>query len=134
MQEPFLGAGVGGFWTTKARVLYDISGAHNGYLGLILELGFFGWTVCMLFLLSFASAAARCLHVDYKWGMLCMMFLFSILTHNIGEESINCLTARLTAVLILLHVSCARITTLGLRNQSKGATDQTSGDEFAACF
>ena len=106
MAQPFLGAGVGGFWTTQARVLYDISGTHNGYLGVILETGFVGLLLFAAFLLSATKTAHRFLSADYHWGALCLMALASILTHNIGEESINCFTARLTSVLILLLVSC----------------------------
>lgn len=105
-EAPVLGYGVGGFWTTHAREFYDISGAHNGYIGEILEGGFAGLLLFSIYLLSVAKTAHKLLSVDPNWAALCLMFLFAILSHNIGEESINSFTSRLTAVLILLSVSC----------------------------
>src|SRR5262249_4712209 len=72
---PLLGAGVAGFWTTRARVLYDISGAHNGYLGEILEGGFVGWLLLFILVLSIAKAGHWVLRIDPAWGALCLMFL-----------------------------------------------------------
>lgn len=106
MAQPWLGYGVGGFWTTQARELYDISGAHNGYLGVILETGFVGLVLCAAFVLSVAKNLYKFLDIDYNWGALCMMVLVATLSHNIGEESINSFTSRLMAVLLLLSVSC----------------------------
>lgn len=104
--SPFVGYGVGGFWTTYARELYDISGAHNGYLGEILEGGFVGLFLLSLFLLSLAKAAHRLLWIDADWAALCVMFLVAVLSHNIGEESINSFTSRLTSILVLVSLSC----------------------------
>jgi exopolysaccharide production protein ExoQ len=110
-ESPLLGYGVGGFWTTHARELYDISGAHNGYLGEILEGGFIGMLLLSLFLLSITKTAHRISSIDPNWSALCLMFLFAILGHNMGEESINSLTARLTSVLVLLSITCHGVET-----------------------
>lgn len=105
-ESPLVGYGVGGFWTTRAREIYDISGAHNGYLGEILEGGFVGLLLLSLFLLSITKTAHRLWIIDPNWSALCLMFLFAVLSHNMGEESINSLTARLTSVLVLLSATC----------------------------
>jgi exopolysaccharide production protein ExoQ len=106
MEQPFVGYGVGGFWTTRAREIYDISGAHNGFLGVILEGGFAGLIFMTAFIFSITKAAHNLLKIDENWAALSSMFLFAILSHNIGEESINAFTSRLTSVLLLLNVSC----------------------------
>jgi O-antigen ligase len=103
---PLLGAGVAGFWTTQARELYDISGAHNGYLGEILEGGFVGWLLLFILLLSITKAGHRVLRIDPNWGTLCLMCLFGTLTHNIGEESINSPTSRLLSILLMVYCCC----------------------------
>ncbi len=105
-ESPIVGYGVGGFWTTQAREFYDISGAHNGYLGELLEGGFLGLFLLTLFLLSIIKAAHRFLWIDPDWAALCMMFMFAVLSHNIGEESINSLTSRLTSILVLVSLIC----------------------------
>lgn len=105
-KSPFLGYGYGAFWTTEAREIYDISDAHNGYLGVILETGFVGLLLYAMFLLSAAINAHRFFPIDYNWGALCLIFAVSILLHNIGESSLNSFSARLTGLLLLLNLSC----------------------------
>lgn len=109
MQSPLLGYGYGGFWTTQARELYDISGTHNGYLGVILEIGFLGWVIFACLLVSFARAAQAMLSGDFNWGALCVMVLASSLVHNIAEESLKEFSGRLMAVVLLLSTPCRDI-------------------------
>lgn len=107
MKQPLLGYGYGGFWSTAAREAYDISDSHNGYLAVILEIGFVGLILYSVFLLSATKAAERLLNYDYRWGALCLMFVVGILIHNVGEASLNSFNAALTAVFLLLNVSCS---------------------------
>ena len=105
IQNPFLGSGFGAFWTPKAIDLYRIGEAHNGYLEVLLELGFVGLLLFSMFLLSCCRKAQRALGHNYDWGSLWICFLLMALIHNISETSINSFTTQLTAVLLFLAVS-----------------------------
>jgi hypothetical protein len=62
----------------------DIGEAHNGYLEVVLALGFIGLTLWGIFLLSCCRKAQRMLFDDYDWGSLWICFLFMSLIHNIN--------------------------------------------------
>jgi exopolysaccharide production protein ExoQ len=101
-KSPVVGHGYGGFWTTEAREKFDISDAHNGYLGVILETGFLGLLIFSAMMLSAARIAYTALYNDYDWGCFCMMLPASTLLHNIAEQSLNGLTQRLMALMLLV--------------------------------
>jgi len=105
MQHPILGSGFGGFWSTKTREFYDISDSHNGYLAMLLELGFVGFLILAGFLLSFCRNAQNELAHDFDWGNLCFCCLVMVLIHNIGESSIKGFSNQLMAILIFLSIS-----------------------------
>jgi len=108
MQHPLLGHGFGGFWTTTTREVFDIPGAHNGYLEVILELGFVGLLLCVIFLLSSFRKAQRVMTQDFDWGALWICFLLMAVAHNIAESSLNTFTTRLMVVIFLLSVSSTK--------------------------
>lgn len=105
MQNPIMGHGFGGFWTSTSRVLYNISEGHSGYLDVILDLGFVGLLMVSLFLLSSIRKAYRELTHDFDWAVLWICFIFMAIIHNITESSFNSFTSHLTAVLLFLAVS-----------------------------
>lgn len=105
LQRPILGHGVGGFWTSTAREVYDINEAHSGYLDVLLNIGFVGLFLFSMFLLSSCRKAQRELNDDFDWAILIICFLLMAVIHNITESSFNSLTAQMTAVLLFLAVS-----------------------------
>lgn len=105
MQRPILGRGFGGFWTTQARIVFDISEAHNGYLDVMLDLGFAGIIFLLGYLLWSCRKAQICLALDYDWGALWLCYIVMLVVHNISETSINSLVSHLSAVVLLLSVS-----------------------------
>jgi len=105
MSRPILGHGFGGFWNTEARELYDISDSHNGYLGVLLEIGFVGLLLYAIFFLSSFRKAQRVMAQDFDWGALWICFLLMAVTHNIAESSLNTLMTILMSVILLLTVS-----------------------------
>ena len=105
MKQPILGHGYGAFWTTEARNFYDISDAHNGYLGTILETGMMGITLFAVLMLSLVNSAHSMLTTDFRLGALSLMILTGALLHNIAEQSLNEFTGRLMAVSLLATVS-----------------------------
>ncbi len=86
MQNPLLGHGVGGFWTDAMRTMSDAN-AHNGYLDIILNMGFVGHILFSLFLLSCCLKARKVMVADFDWGVLLICFLLIAVVHNIGESS-----------------------------------------------
>ena len=108
LENPVVGNGFGGFWTAKTRSLFDISGAHSGYLDVLLGLGFIGLLLVSLFLLSSCRKAHRELSRDFPWGLLWISYLITAAVHNIGESSLDSFTTELTAVLLFMAVSSSR--------------------------
>jgi O-antigen ligase len=100
-EQPLLGYGVGSFWTTSRRQLYDISDGHNGYLDVLLELGVVGLGLYSAWLLSCARWLHKTLTVDYDWASLAISFLIMTLVFNATESTLSGLAEQLTAVAAL---------------------------------
>jgi exopolysaccharide production protein ExoQ len=105
IQNPILGGGFGGFWIPTIQQEVRIGEAHNGYLDVLLELGFFGLLLVSMFLLSSCRMAHRELKRDFDWASFYICFLLMALVHNISESSLNSLTSHMTAVIMFLTVS-----------------------------
>jgi len=105
MQQPILGYGFAGFWTTNAREEFDISGSHNGYLDLILELGFIGLLFYTFFIVSNIKKAQRVLVNNFDWGVFWVCFLVMALVSNITESLFSSFESRMMVVIICLTFS-----------------------------
>lgn len=104
MQKPILGYGHGGFWTDAMRQLTS-SHAHNGYLDVVLNLGFVGLLLFIIFLMFCSRKAQKIMIKDFDWGVLLICFLLIIVVHNIAESSFTSFTSHLLAVILFLVVS-----------------------------
>lgn len=105
LKRPFLGGGFGGFWTQKTKELYRISGAHSGYLDVLLGLGFIGLFLLSIFLLSSCQKACRIMSTDFYWGVLSICFIMMAAVHNITESSIDSFASYMVAVVLFFSVS-----------------------------
>lgn len=105
MQRPILGHGFGGFWAPLTRKMHDIGEAHNGYLEIMLELGFVGILLFSMFLLRCCRKAQGELRHDFYWASLWICFLLMAAVHNVTESSLNDFQSHLTAILLFLAVS-----------------------------
>jgi exopolysaccharide production protein ExoQ len=103
MDKPILGHGYGGFWTTQMRDLTS-SHAHNGYLDVILNIGFLGLILVSILLLSWCQRAQCVIAYDFEWGVLFVCYLIMLAIFNIPESAINSLTAALSAVVMFFSV------------------------------
>lgn len=110
MSRPILGYGFGGFWTTAARAQFQISEGHNGYLDLILSLGFVGLMLFAIFLLSSARKAQQLMTEDFDWGALWICYLLMTVILNITESSLGSFTAKMMAVIFLMTTSSTTFT------------------------
>ncbi len=110
LKKPWVGHGFGGFWTTKARVMFDISEAHSGYLDILLGLGFIGLVLFSMFVLSTCRKAQHELNSDFDWAVLVICFFIMAVIHNVAETSFNSLANHLTAILLFLAVSSSQTT------------------------
>ena len=119
MQHPFGGYGFGGFWTPESRQYFHIGEAHNGYLDVLLEIGFIGLTLVTFFLLSSCRRAQRIMKDDFYWGSLWICFLIMTVIHNITESSLNALASHLTAILIFFSVTSSSITSNNEKTQTE---------------
>jgi O-antigen ligase len=104
MSKPVLGHGVGGFWTTDKIGAFFFP-AHNGYLEVLLVLGFVGLILISIFLISSARKAQNQLTREYDWGVLWICWLTMALLNNIAESSLNSFSSFLMAVPLWFTVS-----------------------------
>jgi len=104
MDRPILGHGFGGFWTDAIREATS-SHAHNGYLDMILNLGFAGHILFSIFLLSCCRRLQKVMTQDFDWGAFGICFLVMAIVHNIAESSIVGFTGILSTVILVLAVS-----------------------------
>lgn len=105
MQNPILGQGYGGFWTDAHRAATS-SHAHNGYLDIVLNLGFFGLITFSAFLLSCCRNGHRVMMQDFFWGCLSLVILFTFAVHNIAESTVTSLGGLAAASILFMYV-CA---------------------------
>ncbi len=107
MGSPIGGRGFGGFWTSRTRDYYQISGAHSGYLDVLLGVGSIGLVLVSIFLITSCWKACREIEMDAFWGLLWLGMLVMSVVHNIGESSIDTFTSPLSAMLLFFAVSSA---------------------------
>ncbi|MFC2168342.1 O-antigen ligase family protein [Acidobacteriota bacterium] len=109
MQRPIIGSGFGGFWTPGARIFFQISEGHSGYLDMLLGLGFAGIFLISLFLFSSCRKAQRKLYQDFDWGVLWICYIIMVAVHNIAESSIDSLENFLIAIILFFTVASANV-------------------------
>jgi exopolysaccharide production protein ExoQ len=121
LQHPLLGHGFGGFWTEATIAYQEVNSVHNGYLEVILHLGFVGLILVSLFLLSSLRRAQQLVKNDFYWVSLWICFLFMSILHNMGESSLDSFSRTLTAMLVFLYVASSSI----IKDYENFNTDQT---------
>ncbi len=109
MTAPLLGLGFGGFWVLPIK--NGVTSPHNGYLGIMLELGIVGILLMFGFVLSMCKASHRCLSRDFWWGSLGICLLLMVVLHNTSEASFvrtsDVLWSLLVFVRMTLPLDCA---------------------------
>jgi O-antigen ligase len=87
-QNPWFGVGYGGFWGLKNDAsVFWMSQAHNGYLGVYLDVGIVGIIVLFAFLMAFCGKIRRELNYLFDWGVFGCCFLFMMLLNNYSEDN-----------------------------------------------
>ena len=104
MQNPFLGHGFGGFWTEEIRAETS-SHAHNGYLDIVLNLGFVGLALFFMLFLSYCRKARQCMTADFDWSCLWICLMFIATVHNIAESSVTAFTGLFSSSLLFLFIA-----------------------------
>jgi exopolysaccharide production protein ExoQ len=105
MKSPIIGGGFGGFWTPRTKEAFQITGAHNGYLDVLLGLGFIGIVLVSAYYLWSCRKAHALLSVDFYWAAMWICFIMMSLVHNMAESSMDSLTEQLSATILLFTVS-----------------------------
>jgi exopolysaccharide production protein ExoQ len=113
MQRPILGGGVGGFWTPGTREAFNISGAHSGYLDILLMLGFVGILLFSFYYLASCRKAHRELSYNFNWGTLWICYLIMTLVLNIAESTMDSFTSSLPAIILFITVSSTKALRIG---------------------
>ena len=106
LERPILGYGYGGFWTDAIRQLTS-SHAHNGYLDIILNLGFVGLFLFSMVFISCCRKAHEAMASDFDWGIFSFCYLTILMVHNIAESSATSFDSFNPAVLLLLILTTA---------------------------
>jgi O-antigen ligase len=104
LTKPVLGHGLGGFWTSENLGKFYFP-AHNGYLEVLLILGFVGLLLFSMFLISSARKAQNQLTREYEWGVLWICWLTMALLYNITESSLHSFSSLSMAVPLWLALS-----------------------------
>lgn len=110
MEHPLIGYGYGGFWTQKLRQEL-ISGGHNGYLDVILNIGFIGLFLLSGFILNSTRKAHEYLNIDFDWSVLWLCLVIITLIHNITESSIHAFSTELTAIILFFTITSTKPST-----------------------
>jgi O-antigen ligase len=115
-QQPLLGYGFGGFWGTdpvRALAFHDASDfvrqfgqAHNGYLGIALELGLTGLAFWLLVLATALKTSITQLSTRQPDAPLVFVVLVYCLLHNMFERSFFVAMSPLwfALIFVLLHL------------------------------
>jgi len=109
MQKPIWGHGFGGFWTEEIQSITSTH-AHNGYLDVVLNVGFFGLLLFSIFILSCSRKVQIVMTHDFDWGNLFICFLLMAIVHNIAESTIVGFTGGLSVILLFMSVFSKRLT------------------------
>lgn len=109
MKQPILGGGFGSFWRTETRNFYEMSHAHNGYIEILLELGFVGIVFFSLFLLSSCRKAYKEMIHNFDFGVLWISFILMTVLYNITESSQTFMTHHMAIVLFFTVFSVHRL-------------------------
>jgi O-antigen ligase len=115
-QRPVFGFGFGGFWTEAMRQQTS-SHAHNGYLDIILNIGFIGYMLFFIFWLLCCQRAQKMLIYNFEWAVLWISYLLIMFVHNIAESSMARLTNILPATILFLMIFSSIPRKLQVRNQ-----------------
>jgi exopolysaccharide production protein ExoQ len=95
--HPTFGSGYGGFWVGPfdtspsyefLKRLYFYPGeAHNGYLDIVLDLGYVGLLLLGAFIVRYLALSNRLLKIDRPQGLLYLSLLLYFLLANLTESS-----------------------------------------------
>ena len=133
MKRPLTGHGFGGFWTSKTRVVFDITEAHSGYLEMLLVLGIIGLLLFSMFVLSTCRKAQNELNKDFDWSALIICYFLMAILHNVAESSFSAFSSHLTAMLLFLAVSFSASSSYVPKvSSTQLRTDQANKDESKA--
>lgn len=106
LNKAFLGHGFGGFWTDAMRNI-AASHAHNGYLDVILDLGFIGLVLFSVFLFKNCRNAQREMTKNFDFGLLWFCILLMSVIQDIAESSMTSLASHNAAILMLFNITIA---------------------------
>ena len=103
-----LGVGYGSFWGTgvipvnfdiRYSYLMFLNQSHNGYLDVLIQLGFIGLSLCFLFLITFIKTEFKQIMVGFKY------LIIFVLVHNITESSLLRDTHFIWLLLLIVIIS-----------------------------
>jgi exopolysaccharide production protein ExoQ len=106
MAKPILGHGVGGFWTDAGRDAFISS--HNGYLEMILNLGFLGLSLFLMLFVSWARRAPMVMAADTYWGIFFICWLIMGLFYSISESSLTSFKGMITSILVIISIASSK--------------------------
>jgi exopolysaccharide production protein ExoQ len=102
MNKPILGHGFYSFSARSISKLY--ANAHNGYLEVILGLGFVGLLLASFFVLASFRKALEEFRNEFNWACLWICWLIMALISNFSESTLHSFSNILMAVLMWLTI------------------------------
>lgn len=108
-RNPLFGTGYGGFWGLGDEIssTHGVKQAHNGYLGVYLEVGIVGIVLLFAFLMEFCGKVRRELNHVFDWAVFGVCFLLMTLLYNYTEGSFLTISYLWTAMVFVTVVFSA---------------------------
>ena len=103
IENPILGHGYGGFWTSDMRNSGYYPG-HNGYLETILGTGFIGLILLSTFFVANCRVLHKLMDVDFVWGTFWFCILLMTVTRNITESVIMDFSTYMPGILLFIYI------------------------------
>jgi len=117
--NPLLGFGYGSFWGLETEIssTFGVKQAHNGYIGVYVEVGIVGILVLFLFLMEFCGKVKRGINHTFEWSVFGICFLLMVLLWNYSEDTFF-KTSLLWSYMVYLSIvlSAARLHKIGDKN------------------
>ena len=105
MQKFIFGHGYGDSGRPRTwKNALEVTEAHNGYLDIILDLGFVGLAMMTILIISYNSKALKFLLRDDDWATFFLSYTFMVLIYNVTEASLSSLTNQMSATFFFLAV------------------------------
>ncbi|MEP3525118.1 MAG: O-antigen ligase family protein [Hyphomicrobiales bacterium] len=127
-REPLFGYGFGAFWSTGVDgvafreapdFIKKLGQAHNGYIDIILQIGWLGFALFVVLMITAGNICGRAITSSFAFGWFAITFFIYIVLYNLLESTYFLGFEGMSVILIVNMILATRLT-----NQSHVARSQ----------